>query len=311
MSLIAIPAFSRRLVSALRAVFLAALLALFAMDAAAAPSGNTSFNHIQTGFALSGAHRDVRCESCHVRGVFKGTPTHCAGCHTRGGPRSATILPADHIPTKQACNACHNTTTFSGARFNHLGIAPGSCATCHNGSTSKGKPSGHIATTAACDSCHKTTAWLPASFSHSSVAPGTCSTCHNGSTATGKPSSHFVTSRACDACHTTTAWTPPKAYTHVSPFYKAHNSGVTCASCHTSNSEVIPWRFSAYKPDCAGCHASTFKPDAHKKVDSPRILYTVTELKNCSGSCHEYTNNTFTTIKQTRTGEHRSTGGDF
>jgi len=107
------------------------------------------------------------------------------------------------------------------------------------------------------------------------------------------------------------AWAPPKAYTHVSPFYKAHNSGVTCASCHTSNSEVIAWKFSAYKPDCAGCHASTFKPDAHKKVDSPRILYTVGELRNCSGSCHEYTDNTFTTIKRTRTAEHRSTGGDF
>jgi len=86
---------------------------------------------------------------------------------------------------------------------------------------------------------------------------------------------------------------------------------VTCVSCHSTNSEVVPWKFGAYKPDCAGCHASDFEPDAHKKVDSPRILYTVGELKNCSGSCHEYTNNTFTTIKRTRTGEHRSTGGDF
>jgi len=46
-------------------------------------------------------------------------------------------------------------------------------------------------------------------------------------------------------------------------------------------------------------------------VDSPKILYTAAELKNCSGSCHEYTNSTFTTIKNTRTGEHSSTGGDF
>jgi hypothetical protein len=86
---------------------------------------------------------------------------------------------------------------------------------------------------------------------------------------------------------------------------------VTCASCHYTNSEIIPWKFSAYKPDCAGCHASRFRPDAHKKVDSPTILYTVGELKDCSGSCHEYTNNTFTTIKQTRTGKHKSTDGDF
>jgi len=86
---------------------------------------------------------------------------------------------------------------------------------------------------------------------------------------------------------------------------------VTCASCHQTNSEVIAWRFAAYKPDCAGCHASTFQPTKHKKVDSPAIFYTVAELKNCAGSCHEYTNSSFTTILRTRTGEHRSTSGSF
>jgi hypothetical protein len=174
-----------------------------------------------------------------------------------------------------------------------------------------GKPSGHVPTTASCDSCHRTSAWLPATFSHSSVAPGTCTTCHNGSTATGKSSGHFLTTRACDACHTTSAWLPTRSYTHSSPFYKPHNSSVTCASCHYTNNEVIPWKFGAYKPDCAGCHASRFKPSAHKKVESPEIFYTVNELKNCSGSCHVYTNSTLTTIKKTRTGEHKSTSGDF
>jgi hypothetical protein len=120
-----------------------------------------------------------------------------------------------------------------------------------------------------------------------------------------------VTTRSCDSCHTTTAWTPTKAYTHTSPFYKPHNSGVTCASCHTTNSEVIAWKYAAYKPDCAGCHAAKFKPDAHKKVDTPKILYTVGELKDCSGSCHTYTDSTLTAIKKTRSGEHKSTGGGF
>ena len=74
---------------------------------------------------------------------------------------------------------------------------------------------------------------------------------------------------------------------------------------------AIAWKFAAYKPDCAGCHASTFVPDSHKKVDSPTILYTVPELKNCSGSCHMYTDSSFTTIKVMRTGQHRSTDGSF
>jgi hypothetical protein len=177
--------------------------------------------------------------------------------------------------------------------------------------SAKGKTANHVVTTASCDACHRTTAWLPATFSHSSVAPGTCATCHNGTSAKGKPTNHFVTTRACDACHTTTAWMPVRPYTHLSPFYKQHNSGVTCASCHKSNSEAATWTFAAYKPDCAGCHASRFKPDAHKKVSSPQILYTVAELKDCSGSCHTYTNNTFTTIQRARSGQHRPTSGGF
>lgn len=183
--------------------------------------------------------------------------------------------------------------------------------TCHNGSAARGKPANHVPTTAACDTCHRTTAWTPATFNHASVTPGSCVTCHNGTTARGKSAGHFVTTRACDSCHRTTAWTPATAYTHQSPFYRPHSSSVTCASCHYTSNEVIPWKFAAYKPDCAGCHASRFKPDAHKKVDSPKILYTVIELKDCSGACHEYTNSTFSTIRRTRTGEHRSTSGGF
>jgi hypothetical protein len=167
-----------------------------------------------------------------------------------------------------------------------------------------------VVTTASCDTCHRTTAWLPATFSHTGVVAGTCASCH-GTSARGKPTNHFITTRACDACHATTAWLPVRPYTHLSPFYKPHNSSVTCASCHKSNSEVATWTFAAYKPDCAGCHAARFKPDPHKKVDSPKILYTVSELKNCAGSCHTYTNSTFTTIQRTRTGQHRSTDGGF
>jgi hypothetical protein len=97
----------------------------------------------------------------------------------------------------------------------------------------------------------------------------------------------------------------------MTPFYKAHGATVACASCHYTNNEVIPWKFGAYKPDCAGCHASRFKPDEHTKVASPKLLYTVADLKDCSGACHEYTNNTFTTIKKTRSGQHRPTSGGW
>ncbi len=180
--------------------------------------------------------------------------------------------------------------------------------TCHNGSTATGKPNNHLPTVQACDTCHRTTAWKPATFSHTTVTPGTCMTCHNGVSASGKSSGHFATTRSCDACHRTTAWVPVTQYSHLSPFYRQHASGVTCRGCHSANAEVIAWKFAAYKPDCAGCHADKFKPGPHKKSDNPVVYYTVAELRDCSGSCHTYTDGTFTAIKKTRTGEHRPTG---
>ncbi|MGE5757980.1 MAG: hypothetical protein ACM3W8_03845, partial [Sideroxydans sp.] len=35
------------------------------------------FNHFETGFPLTGAHLTTECGSCHVAGVFKGTPRNC------------------------------------------------------------------------------------------------------------------------------------------------------------------------------------------------------------------------------------------
>ena len=265
-------------------------------------------NHIRT---------NASCDACHSTATFLGARFNhsgivagCASCHNG---TTAKGKPSNHIVTTATCETCHkSTSTFIGAVFSHATVAPGTCATCHNGSTATGKPSRHIPTTASCDACHRTTAWIPATFSHATVAPGTCATCHNGSTATGKPSNHFVTTRSCDACHRTTAWIPVTTYSHASPFYKEHGSGVSCNACHTGNSEVIPWPNVTYKPDCAACHAPKFKPDAHTKTTSPStILYTVLELRNCAGSCHEYTDNTFTTIKSSRTAQHRPTDGGF
>ena len=152
---------------------------------------------------------------------------------------------------------------------------------------------------------------MPATFSHTNVVPGACNTCHNGSTATGKSAAHFVTTKSCDACHRTTAWLPTTSYSHTAIGFRQHRAGISCSACHTSNNEVIAWRFAAYRPDCAGCHANQFSQDPHKKTESPTIFYNVGELKDCAGSCHIYTNSTFTTIKTSRNAHHRATDGGF
>jgi hypothetical protein len=72
----------------------------------------------------------------------------------------------------------------------------------------------------------------------------------------------------------------------------------------------VTWRSPAYQPDCAGCHAQDFEPGPHRKVENG-TRYTVGELRDCTGSCHVYTDATLTTIRDRRTGEHRVSGGDW
>lgn len=267
-----------------------------------------------TGKAASHVPTTASCDTCHrTTGWIPATFSHtgvtagtCATCHNGNTARGKS---STHVPTTASCDTCHRTAAWIPATFSHASVAPGSCATCHNGSQARGKSATHLPTTASCDVCHRTSAWVPATFSHTGVAPGSCATCHNGTTATGKSASHFVTTQPCDVCHRAgSGWMTISAYAHKTAFYKAHRASVTCTACHTNNNEVIAWRFAGYKPDCAGCHAGEFKQGAHKKVDTPTVYYNVAELKDCSGSCHIYTNTTFTTIKTNRSGQHRPTG---
>ena len=347
-----------RIASIVRLFLLAA--ALVALPQAASAQARTrAFDHLRTGFPLTGAHAVTPCETCHTGGRMAGTPKMCASCHRAGSRLAVTVMPVRHLPTAEPCENCHRSAiTWSGARFSHVGVPPGGCLSCHNGGTASGKPANHVATTASCDGCHRTVAWLPAGFNHANVVPGTCATCHgssatgkpanhmpttascdachstrawrpalfnhanvtpgtcqschNGSGATGMPSGHMVTTRSCDACHTSTSWLPARPYTHLSPAWKPHSAAVTCYSCHTTHTETATWNFAVYKPNCAGCHANRFVPSPHKKTDVPTtVFYTVAELQDCSGACHIYTNNTFTTILRARSGQHRSTSGGF
>ncbi len=97
---------------------------------------NATFNHNNTPFPLTGAHVSVPCNSCHIGGVFAGTPTDCYSCHK--ADYTGTTNPnhaAAGFPT--TCATCHTTTSWSGATFNHTwfpanhGNANGVCATCH------------------------------------------------------------------------------------------------------------------------------------------------------------------------------------
>ena len=266
---------------------LAALLfGLLFVCAALAQATARNFDHLKTGFALAGSHASQRCESCHLNGVFKGTPRDCASCHLAGSTqaRANVVKPAQHLPTTLACDTCHGTQSFTGARFSHAGVSAGTCQTCHASGAATGKPAGHLVTQASCDTCHRTTAWRPASrFNHAGVAPGSCAGCH-GVSATGKPPTHIPTTvptamPSCDSCHKSgfTAWLPARLHSSV-------GVSASCASCHTGTFPPAGGKpatpVHAGVTVCESCHKSTTTWAGAKVDHTPFNAAT-----NCAG-CH-------------------------
>lgn len=221
--------------------------------------GGRDFNHMTTGFPLSGGHATAACETCHTGGVFKGTPKNCDGCHAVGSRIVATPKSSNHIVTDAPCESCHfNTATWLGARYNHGNAKTGQCKTCHNGRQATAKPASHNIgqkATASCDSCHRSFAWIPASWNHIGVVPKTCTNCHvpGGQSSISKPSSHTPTSikgmNQCDDCHNTFGWYPA--------LFK-HNTGAACSSCHNGILAAgKPSGHVATVDECNQCHFNT------------------------------------------------------
>lgn len=118
-----------------------------------------TFDHFTTGFRLDGAHRLAECESCHVNGIFAGTPTECGGCHTQASRVRATWQPPRHLMVSERCDACHRPVSWVPvARVDHFEVY-GSCSSCHNNIAAPGQPPQHIPTTSECDACHNTRFW--------------------------------------------------------------------------------------------------------------------------------------------------------
>jgi hypothetical protein len=136
------------------------------------------FSH--PGFPLTGAHRSLACEECHVGGVFTSLPTDCFSCHM-DDYNGATDHLAGNFPTE--CQQCHNTTAWMPANFNHAGISMG-CDTCHLDDYLGTDDPDHQAAgfPTSCEQCHNTNRWDGANFDHSFPIAGPhdrdCIDCH-------------------------------------------------------------------------------------------------------------------------------------
>jgi hypothetical protein len=231
----------------------------------------------------------------------------CASCHNG---TVATGKPSSHLPTTAACANCHTTNAWTPARFDHAAVAPHTCTTCHNAVRAIGMPRAHIPTTQQCDSCHGTLAWTPAKVDHRTLT-ASCASCHNNVAAVGVSPNHMSTRVDCATCHSYPDWAALH-FRHTSAAYPGeHHAQLACTSCHTSNTDKVPYASPAEAGTCAACHAKDFKPSAHPKTLKGGT-YTAHELANCSGACHVYSNTTQSTIaKSPREPYHRVTDASF
>jgi hypothetical protein len=256
-----------------------------------AQSPKQDFDHLRTGYPLTGSHASQRCESCHINGIFQGTPRECTACHTTGTrlSRANVVKPAQHVATTQACDACHTTKSFLGAKFNHAGVSPGSCQTCHNGSQATGKPPEHLPTQASCDSCHRSSAWRPATgLDHAMFTAATvCASCHNGSMATGRPASHMPVGAAnCISCHDVkpAGWKPTK-WNHTQLTVAGQ-----CSTCHSGGYPPADGKVANHIPYASVPAAATANCDTcHKSGTTTwtdgRLHASVTVASGCA-TCH-------------------------
>ncbi len=230
-------------------------------DWKAASVDQKAFDHSRTQYPLTGAHQQVKCESCHTPGPngqarYAGLPfASCSDCHR--DPHNGSF--------KQSCETCHTTTSWKRSRFaetfDHaktsfplLGKhAEVQCLSCHVGGDFKTpvphnqcadchKPDPHSGQFAKrsdggrCESCHTVQGWSPSTFSIADHAK------------TGFPLNSPHANVSCSACHV-----PAGTAT------KFKINFASCVDCHRDEHDGQfagdPWR-----NRCEQCHnGATFK----------------------------------------------------
>ncbi|MEY4099519.1 MAG: hypothetical protein RL300_690, partial [Pseudomonadota bacterium] len=256
-------------------------------------TGGTDFDHARTGFVLDSRHQDVRCETCHTKGLFKGTPKDCGSCHGWNNPRATMVKSMQHLPTSAACETCHTASMarFQDAVFSHALVQPNSCSTCHSGQypgiKTNPKDATHLnalASGQSCGTCHTTLSFgtYKAPSNHIPVAPGAaCQACHNLSDLGQMPSMTAIhanapsTSTNCEVCHSATnaaRFNTAKMVPAIvaPPANHIPMGALGCASCHVggNSSLTLPvteaskfsnsaFSHSGISTGCDACHGAS------------------------------------------------------
>ncbi|NWG08002.1 MAG: hypothetical protein HXY35_15100 [Chloroflexi bacterium] len=255
---------------------------------------DVNFDHGKTGFPLNGGHGKVQCKACHSNGVFKDTPRECVACHAKDDAHNGQF--------GTVCSACHDTSKWKNATFNHGNTgfplagshANVACKSCHANNTYKGTPKNCFACHSGkdahkgqfgtdCGSCHKPTKWSDVSFNHGN---------------TGFPLSGKHNNVQCKACHANGyKGTPTNCYAcHANKDEHNGQFGTNCGSCHTPsgwgnatfnhNNTGFPLVGKHAKLNCTKCHSNgTYKGTPTQCVACHKDKHNGENGNDCS-KCH-------------------------
>lgn len=254
------------------------------------------FDHATADFALTGAHRETACSSCHApEKRWAEAPSSCFACHGAGEPHRGALgkdcqschrtsswrdtMPFDHGKTKYRLSGKHQQVPCMSC---HVGEVYGgltkTCDGCHAIQDVHRRKFG-----TACGSCHNETSWKDVKFDHGkdtrfplagAHGKAKCGACHGASVLVPLPVAcadchksqdvHRARLGAdCGSCHNATAWRREVKFDHglsKFPLVGLH-AAVACESCHEDRS------FRSAGLACKDCHG---KDDVHAGRLTPR-----------------------------------------
>ena len=180
---------------------------------------DVSYDHeLENDYALTGAHMELSCISCHVDESYEDTANTCVGCHLEDDNHMGTNGPE--------CQDCHTTANWEEVLFDHFARTQFALAGSHSGLL--------------CESCHE-------GNKLEVQTPNECVGCHLEDDA-----HDGINGTECAACHRETEWLDV-SFDHARDAEFALNGAhaeIECASCH-----VEPVAVGLPATQCIGCHA--------------------------------------------------------
>jgi hypothetical protein len=195
-----------------------------------------SFDHKkESGFALTGAHGEARCATCHrLPPGERKLPETCSGCHSSDDVHAGRF--------GETCGTCHSPSTWDRSKFDHAkqtkfplrgAHRQSSCNACHTEQVKEGE------TPMDCYECHRS------DDVHQGNLGKKCADCHNAESFSGRvlfdhelagfPLLGLHAVAACESCHRDHTFSI---------------DDVSCLSCHKQDDA----HEQTLGSDCQGCH---------------------------------------------------------